>query len=248
MKGVLAKQFPAPFKGVMVGNGVTNAVGDYALIDSIDFLYGHALISANQYAAIINACPNPNKPDSKCNDLVNKAQASLNDMDPYFIYTDCFHQRHPNGSPCDDSSFATEYLNRADVQAAIHVKKTKWEICSNRVNENYDGTGESMVPIYKFLLSNNLRVLIYSGDSDSVVPYTGTAFWTSNSGFTPQGDEWRPWSFDDALGSQGVAGFVTDYKEGISFATVKGAGHMVPQFKPIPALVMFQRFLAGQKL
>lgn len=66
-------------------------------------------------------------------------------------------------------------------------------------------------------------------------------------GLTVTGQPWRQWNFKDALGTQ-VAGYVTDYAEGLTFATIKGAGHMVPQFKPIPALVMFQKFITGQKL
>ena len=44
-----------------------------------------------------------------------------------------------------------------------------------------------------------------------------------------------------------VAGYTASY-EGLAFATVKGAGHMVPQFKPAEALAMFGRFLAGEPL
>jgi len=65
-------------------------------------------------------------------------------------------------------------------------------------------------------------------------------------GLTITGQPWRQWSFKDNEGSQ-IAGFVTDYAEGLTFATIKGAGHMVPQFKPIPALVMFGKFLNGKK-
>jgi carboxypeptidase C (cathepsin A) len=40
-----------------------------------------------------------------------------------------------------------------------------------------------------------------------------------------------------------VAGFSTRYEGGMTFATVKGAGHMVPQTHPELALELFQRFL-----
>jgi len=248
-KGVLSKEFPAPFKGVMVGNGVTNANGDNILNDPVAFLNGHGLISPQMYQSIVKACPDPNNPSSQCNNLFGQALNSMNNIDIYDIYSDCFHQRSSDGSPpCIDSDYSRQYLNRPDVQAAIHVKPgIKWEICNFAINGGYDRTQDSMVPIYKFLLANKLRVLIYSGDTDFAVPYTGSAFWTSSMGLTVTGQAWRQWSFKDSLGSQ-VAGFVTDYAEGLTFATVKGSGHMVPQFRPMPALVMFQKFLAGQKL
>lgn len=37
-----------------------------------------------------------------------------------------------------------------------------------------------------------------------------------------------------------VAGYVVDYGHGLSYATVKGAGHMVPETNPREALAMFQ--------
>lgn len=45
-----------------------------------------------------------------------------------------------------------------------------------------------------------------------------------------------------------VAGYVVDYDSGLSYATVKGAGHMVPETSPREALDMFSRFISGQPL
>jgi hypothetical protein len=36
-----------------------------------------------------------------------------------------------------------------------------------------------MIPIYHFLIQNSVRVLIFSGDVDASVPFTGTQYWTS---------------------------------------------------------------------
>lgn len=44
-----------------------------------------------------------------------------------------------------------------------------------------------------------------------------------------------------------VAGFVQDY-EGLSYATVMGAGHMVGQAKPEEALNLIDRFLRNKPL
>ena len=49
-------------------------------------------------------------------------------------------------------------------------------------------------------------------------------------------------SFQDKQGQNQIAGFVKDF-EGISYMTVKGAGHMVPTDKPHESLEMLKRFL-----
>jgi len=40
----------------------------------------------------------------------------------------------------------------------------------------------------------------------------------------------------------------TEVYEGVTFATVRGAGHEVPLFKPRAALQLFTSFLAGKPL
>ena len=45
-----------------------------------------------------------------------------------------------------------------------------------------------------------------------------------------------------------VAGHVTEYEGGLTFATVLGAGHEVPDTNPVEALALFQAFVAGRPL
>jgi len=53
-----------------------------------------------------------------------------------------------------------------------------------------------------------------------------------------------PWFYKAKDGTQQVAGFVQKFNS-LSFVTIKGAGHMVPQDKPIQAFEMFSNFLSG---
>jgi hypothetical protein len=86
---------------------------------------------------------------------------------------------------------------------------------------------------------------------DACVPYLGTMRWVAdvaqNTGGHPWpvvGDAWVSWTVDD-----NVAGYFTAYDvnslgdHNFTFATVKGAGHMVPEVKPKSALSLFYRFL-----
>ena len=43
-----------------------------------------------------------------------------------------------------------------------------------------------------------------------------------------------------------VAGYVTSYSQDFTFLTVKGAGHMVPQFRPKQAYSMFIRMVTNE--
>ena len=71
------------------------------------------------------------------------------------------------------------------------------------------------------------------------VPHTGSEAWTAWLGGQLGGEErgWAPWH----VGSQ-VAGYAVHYR-GLVYATVRGAGHMVPESKPAEALAMVTRFL-----
>jgi len=45
-----------------------------------------------------------------------------------------------------------------------------------------------------------------------------------------------------------VGGWVEEYDGGLTFASVRGAGHQVPVSAPQPALTLFSHFLSSQSL
>ena len=57
---------------------------------------------------------------------------------------------------------------------------------------------------------------------------------------------WREWYIEDSNGKQ-VGGWTKDFDR-IHFVTVRGSGHMVPQYRPQAALVMFNAFIANEDL
>jgi carboxypeptidase C (cathepsin A) len=152
--------------------------------------------------------------------------------------------------PCS-SGYYTAYLNRADVQAAIHVKKgAKWEMCSNEVSQAYNITdvNTNMVPVWKELVRNgDLNIMILSGDDDSICASLGTQQFIWDMGYAPKSDHsWVAWKVDGQ-----VAGFQTDFavpSGEFSFATVHSAGHMVPATQPARSLALVKSFLSKDKL
>ena len=86
-----------------------------------------------------------------------------------------------------------------------------------------------------------LRIMIYSGDVDGSVPFIGTRKWIKLLNMEMKQDHTQ-WYLDDQ-----VAGWFEVYS-GLTFVTVRGAGHMVPQYKPPQALKMINSFLFNSPL
>ena len=60
---------------------------------------------------------------------------------------------------------------------------------------------------------------------------------------------WKPWASQHLDGtSKQRAGYVKEYGYNFTFATVQGAGHLVPTYKPHFALTMISKWLAGESL
>ncbi|CAM0907132.1 unnamed protein product [Alopecurus aequalis] len=104
----------------------------------------------------------------------------------------------------------------------------------------------TVLPIIRELMKNNIRVWVYSGDTDGNVPVTATRY-SINQLQLPVAAKWRPW-FSSTQGAREVGGYVVQYKGDLSFVTVRGAGHEVPSYQPQRALVLVQCFLAGRML
>ncbi|KDP26877.1 hypothetical protein JCGZ_18035 [Jatropha curcas] len=146
--------------------------------------------------------------------------------------------------PCVRDEVATAWLNDESVRKAIHAAPKSiagpWELCSDRIDYEY-GAG-SMLPYHKNLTMQGYRALIYSGDHDMCIPFTGTQAWTRSLGYKII-DEWRPWMSNDQ-----VAGYLQGYVNNLIFLTIKGAGHTVPEYKPRESLDFYSRWLDGKPI
>ncbi|CAI8608252.1 unnamed protein product [Vicia faba] len=146
-----------------------------------------------------------------------------------------------NNVPCVDGTVADAWLNNEEVRKAIHTAEksvvSSWDLCTDKISYDHD-TG-SMIKYHKNLTSKGYRALIFSGDHDMCVPFTGSQAWTRSIGYKIV-DEWRPW-----LSNGQVVGFTQGYDNNLTFLTIKGAGHTVPEYKPQEALEFYKRFLAG---
>ncbi|KAF3791756.1 Serine carboxypeptidase-like 6 [Nymphaea thermarum] len=83
---------------------------------------------------------------------------------------------------------------------------------------------------------------LFSGDHDMVVSHVGTQGWIGSLNFTVA-EKWRPWFVENQ-----VAGYTRKYAPNITYATVKGAGHTAPEYRPKECFHMYERWLSGKAL
>ncbi|XP_020175672.4 serine carboxypeptidase 2 [Aegilops tauschii subsp. strangulata] len=249
------------FKGFMVGNGLIDDYHDY--LGTFESWWNHGIISDNTYRRLKASCLNDSfiHPSPACDAAVDVATAEQGNIDMYSLYTPVCNstswsssRRRPRGrypwmtgsyDPCT-AGYSTAYYNRRDVQRALHANVTgamdyTWATCSHTINTHWHDTPRSMLPIYKELIAAGLRIWVFSGDTDAVVPLAATRHSIGALGL-PTTTSWYPW-YDD----QEVGGWSQVYK-GLTLVSIRGAGHEVPLHRPRQALVLFQQFLQGKPM
>lgn len=167
-----------------------------------------------------------------------------------------------NGSGChplgDPGRMAT-YLNRADVQRALHVDSDKianpsgvWTDCAGDW-VGYNATGRNILTSYYLPIfaatktkGKDFRVLVYSGDED-IATCPGPITQSCLGEIPPEvrGERIQNWT---AWTHNGITGGYTESFERYSFATIKGAGHTTPQYQPLLTYQVFSRWIAGLAL
>ncbi|KAI4318441.1 hypothetical protein MLD38_032144 [Melastoma candidum] len=148
---------------------------------------------------------------------------------------------------CRTFNYVLSYIwsNDPSVQQALNVRPGTtgvWKRCNQSLA--YTKDIPSVVEVHKNLTSQDLNVLVETGDRDMVVPFVGTVRWIASLNLTVESD-WRPWFVDGQ-----VAGYTVQYdKDGVenafqlTYATVKGAGHTAPEYYRRRCYEMFTRWL-----
>ena len=149
-----------------------------------------------------------------------------------------------NDYPCDGPQAMFQWVQTPEVKAALHVAAdAKFFSGDNGVGFTYNITEANLMPFYQEIAANtNLRVLVYNGDTDPGINSFVAQNWTSSLGLE-EIEEWRPWTLD---GNQFMGGYVTRYKGNFDFLTIRGSGHMVPEFKPKVTLEFLSKWLDNE--
>ncbi|GLT98108.1 hypothetical protein SLE2022_156300 [Rubroshorea leprosula] len=144
---------------------------------------------------------------------------------------------------CHNFNYALSYLwaNDKHVQAALNVREgtvKDWKRCNKSLDYTIDVT--SVIDYHRNLSKSGLKALIYNGDHDFTIPSIGTTQWIKKLNLTMV-DDWRPWLLDGQ-----IAGYTIKYSEngyGLTYASVKRAGHRPQEYKRRQCYDMFDRFI-----
>ncbi|XP_024014909.1 serine carboxypeptidase-like 27 isoform X2 [Eutrema salsugineum] len=242
-------------------NPALNLKDDYHdYIGTFEYWWNHGLISDSTYHQLKTACYSVSSlhPSLQCMVALRNAELEQGNIDPYSIFTkpcnntvqlkSFLRGRYPWMSraydPCTER-YSNVYFNRVEVQKALHANVTRlpypWKSCSDIVGSYWRDSPVSMLPIYRELITAGLKIWVFSGDTDAVVPVTATRY-SIDALKLATITNWYPW-YDHGK----VGGWSQVYK-GLTLVTVAGAGHEVPLHRPRQAFILFRSFLESKPM
>ncbi|XWS23599.1 hypothetical protein CRYUN_Cryun28dG0028700 [Craigia yunnanensis] len=262
--------FKFNIKGVAIGNPLLRLDRDGPA--TYEFFWSHGMISDEIGLTIMNECDfddyvfeSPHNVSQSCNQAIADANSIVGDyINNYDVILDvCYpsiveqelrlRKMATKISVGVDVCMTYErrfYLNLPEVQMALHANRTKlpypWSMCSSQLSYSDTDGNIDILPILKKIIQNGIPVWIFSGDQDSVVPLLGSRTLVRelahdlNFKITVPYGAW--------FHKHQVGGWVTEYGNLLTFATVRGAAHMVPYAQPSRALHLFSSFVHGRRL
>ena len=132
------------------------------------------------------------------------------------------------------------YFNDPSVRASLNIPADakSWDMCrSSEDGFNYTNDIKGSLDIYTQLRKSSYKILKYSGDADGAVPTYGTQQWIRKLNWNIT-SPWTPYM----VNSQ-VAGYFEVREDNFTFATVHGAGHMVPSTKRTQAYQLIYNWI-----
>ncbi|KAF8125712.1 serine carboxypeptidase [Boletus edulis] len=154
-------------------------------------------------------------------------------MNPYDMSKKC---EGDSGGLCYSvMKYVTNYLDLPATRTLLGVDPSvtsNFSSCNDAVFNAFTNAQDGLHETYTHisgLLERGVRALIYVGTYDWICNWIGNERWTLK----------MPWTGQEAFVSQLVG--KTRSANGLTFATIDGAGHMVPYDKPKEALVLVQK-------
>ncbi|CAL9222747.1 unnamed protein product [Arabidopsis halleri] len=226
-------------KGIAIGNPLLKLDRDVAA--AYEYLWSHGMISDEVRLTIMTQCDFANPK--------NMSNACIHAIVDSSILTEYINSYHVLLDVCYPSIVQQEL--RLKKMNALHANRTRlpyeWTMCSNRLNYSGIDGYIDMLPILKRIIQNQPPVWIFSGDQDSVIPLQSSRTLVRELAQDLNFKTTVPygaWFHKEQV----VGGWVTEYGNLLTFATVRGAAHMVAYAEPSRALHMFSSFVSGRRL
>ena len=145
-----------------------------------------------------------------------------------------------------------EYLNNADVQAAIGVA-VNYSQTSTAVAQAFLQTGDyergDHIGEMAYLLSKGVRVALVYGDRDYICNWFGGeaisfSIAAQAAGYSPF---YTAGYADIVINTTYIGGVVRQYGN-LSFSRIYDAGHLIPAYQPETAFTVFTRIISGNDI
>ncbi|EIW75298.1 serine carboxypeptidase [Coniophora puteana RWD-64-598 SS2] len=156
---------------------------------------------------------------------------------PYDISQKC-NPPEGDGTACYPMGDVAAYLSTSSVRSTLgipdHVNFTQFSMATNQA----------------FTISGDITrpstVLVYAGELDLMCHWLGSEAWTLEMEWSGREEYTREGRREWAVYGR-TAGW-TRSARGLTYASVRGAGHLAPYDKPVETLAMVQRWLAHEEL
>ncbi|PCH41605.1 alpha/beta-hydrolase [Wolfiporia cocos MD-104 SS10] len=258
---------PLNLRGVIIGNGITDIstlypgryeieCGTAALevpFQRISTCVRMKIALPRCQEAMLGSCANSfNAMD--CRAAVDFCDSELSTeyrasgRNPYDISKMCV-----GGNLCyAENTVIKDFLDQPATRKLLGVESpSNFTPCNSEVGYNFNVVhmDKWAVPSQHYvagLLERGVRMLIYAGTLDWQCNWVANKLWVDKLDWLGRNaynaESWRDWIVDGKkAGETKKAGVLT-------FATILGAGHMVPHDKPVESQTMVSRWLAGGEL
>ncbi|KAK5641179.1 hypothetical protein RI129_009726 [Pyrocoelia pectoralis] len=228
--------------GMMIGNGLTDLTYQNKISD---FLYCTGLADTNLKTAvaalehaIYESMISGNYQGAKDN-FIN----IIHVVDPHLGY-DSLNNFMQQFSPFYTLAEVQQaYLSSADMKNTLHVGNQDYIWGSGSVMNNITDYAIPQSSSVEYLL-NHIKVLIYSGQADIIIPYISTVNYLRNINFdgaqTYRNADRQIWRLNND-----VAGYVIQANR-LTEVCVRNAGHNVPLDQPLAAFTMVKKFINNE--
>jgi len=259
-------------KGFAVGDGClgteTNVCGELGANSwlneyfSILFLAGHGQLPYSVFQKVVSVCGGTPQPSlrglsKECQRMVEVVMEEVGGFYEYSLYDDCTYtngilartlgvnvvEGAVNDYPCGGGIVMDHYMTLTEVKEAFHIPlQAQFFSVDNAADFSYTPTEPDLTGFYKDVAGGkygHVRALVYNGDADPAITSFAAQNWTASLGLT-EIESWRPWTID---GCRRMGGYVQRYQGSFDFLTIRGAGHMVPTYKPEASFAFLKAWL-----